>query len=166
MSLPRREKGLRSFDATRDDVSLRDRFASSPPASLVAEHDTDRRNDGTAAQRLTKRSHDHDLEAALTVSHSTEDVPQDGQSSGLQNVIDELDEHQLRDFHRWRGREHDILPHTGMWSSMPLPTSAELANAAAGGDAYNIGDIYDGLHCAKKWRLDEYAFQQVISDNL
>ncbi|KAK4621350.1 hypothetical protein CLAFUW4_07532 [Fulvia fulva] len=84
-----------------------------------------------------RRRQKGDLEAASTVPRNMGPVRKNERPAGLQDAIDELDERQRLYWSRWEGREHDILPHTD-----------------AGGDAYYIGDIYDGLRCAQEWELD------------
>ena len=86
-------------------------------------------------RRSTQRSREHDVEAA------SEGAPEGSKVSWtrtLEDEIEELNEKQLVDWARWEGVEHDIVPHTD-----------------AGGDAYSIGDAYEGIKCAHEWRISK-----------
>ena len=84
-------------------------------------------------RRLTERSREHDIEAA---SEGAAEDPKVSWTRTLEDEIDELNAKQLDDWARWEGVEHDIVPHTD-----------------AGGDAYSIGDAYEGIKCAQEWRI-------------
>lgn len=58
----------------------------------------------------------------------------------LYEAVAELNEKQRADWARWRGKEYAIVPHTD-----------------AAGDAYCIGDFYEGIGCAHEWEIDQYV---------
>lgn len=58
----------------------------------------------------------------------------------LQDEINELNDQQKKDWKRWEGKEHDIIPHTD-----------------AAGDQYCIGDAYEGIKSAPEWKVNEYV---------
>lgn len=86
-------------------------------------------------RRLTERPREHDLEAASEGAAEDHKV---SWSRTLEDEIEELNEKQLVDWERWEGIEHDIVPHTD-----------------AGGDAYSIGDAYEGIKCAHEWQISK-----------
>ncbi|KAK4619588.1 hypothetical protein CLAFUW4_11160 [Fulvia fulva] len=63
-------------------------------------------------------------------------------------AILELQDHQRKDWARWRDKEYAIIPHTD-----------------AGGDAYFIGDFYEGIKCANEWEMEEPGpYLQYVKD--
>lgn len=65
----------------------------------------------------------------------------------LQDEIDELNQKQRKDWERWDGNEHCIIPHTD-----------------AAGDQYCIGDAYEGIKLAGDWELKKYVNEVCLQD--
>lgn len=67
----------------------------------------------------------------------------------LEQEIKELKPHQREALKRekWEGFEHLIIPHTD-----------------AAGDPYYMGDIYEGIKLADKWKINEYVFASLPRD--
>lgn len=90
------------------------------------------------SSRLQGKSRSQDEEKA---TKGIEDA-KDGYTppENVYEAILELQDHQRKDWARWRDKEYAIIPHTD-----------------AGGDAYFIGDFYEGIKCANEWEMEEYV---------